>query len=41
VCTPHGFGDVEHHQHAMTAEAAALLLNLQHIILLPISVSPE
>jgi hypothetical protein len=24
VCTLHGVGDVEHHQHAMTATAAAL-----------------
>jgi hypothetical protein len=32
VCTLHGVGDVEHHQHAMTAQAAALLLNLQHTI---------
>ena len=30
---PHGVGDVRHHQHAMAAQAVALLLNLQHTIL--------
>jgi hypothetical protein len=32
VCTLHGVGDVEHHQHAMTPPGLSLLLNLRHTI---------
>jgi hypothetical protein len=33
VCTLSRVGDVEHHQHAMTAPVSAFLLNLQHTII--------
>jgi hypothetical protein len=35
VCTLSRVGDVEHHQHAMTA-VSAFLLNLQHTIETPL-----